>query len=68
MYSPGMPAAPFEHGESYLRAVFGFLGVFNPEVIVAEGIAMGPAQREAAIAGALAQIAELPTAAPAIAA
>jgi FMN-dependent NADH-azoreductase len=59
MYGPGMPAAPFEHGETYLRAVFGFLGVLTPEVIVAEGVAMGPEQRETAVAGALARIAEL---------
>jgi len=63
LYGPGMPAAAFEHGETYLRAVFGFLGVFNPEVIVAEGIAMGPEAREAAIAAALAQVAALPVAA-----
>lgn len=59
LYGPGMPAAPLEHGETYLRAVFGFLGVFTPEVIVAEGVAMGPDAREAAVAGALARIAAL---------
>jgi FMN-dependent NADH-azoreductase len=63
LYGPGMPAAPYEHGETYLRAVFGFLGVFNPEVIVAEGIAMGPEQREKSIAAALSQVAALPAAA-----
>jgi FMN-dependent NADH-azoreductase len=62
-YGPGMPAAPYEHGETYLRAVFGFLGVFNPEVILAEGIAMGPEQREKSIAAALSQVAVLPAAA-----
>jgi len=59
-YGPDAPAAPFEHAETYLRAVFGFLGVSKPEVIVAEGIATGPEQRERALAEALAQIAALP--------
>jgi FMN-dependent NADH-azoreductase len=62
-YGPGMPAAPYEHGETYLRAVFGFLGIPNPEVIVAEGIAIGPEQREKSINAALAQAAGLPLAA-----
>jgi len=59
-YGEGAPAAPFEHAETYLRAVFGFLGVSKPEVIVAEGIATGPEQRERAVTEALAQIAALP--------
>jgi FMN-dependent NADH-azoreductase len=62
LYGEGAPAASFEHAESYLRAVFGFLGVFKPEVIIAEGLAMGPEQRENAVAGALAHIAALPAA------
>jgi len=61
-YGEGAPAASFEHAESYLRAVFGFLGVVKPEVIIAEGVATGPEQRERAVAGALAQIAALPEA------
>jgi FMN-dependent NADH-azoreductase len=63
VYAPGAPAAPFEHGETYLRAVFGFMGVTHPEVIVAEGVAMGPDHRAQAIAAAEAQIAALPMAA-----
>jgi FMN-dependent NADH-azoreductase len=63
LYGPGVPAAPYEHGETYLRAVFGFLGIYQPEVIVAEGIAMGPEQREKAIGAALAEIAGLAEAA-----
>lgn len=59
-YGPGAPAQPFEHGETYLRATFGFLGIFQPEVIAAEGIAIGAEQRESAIKNALAQIAALP--------
>jgi FMN-dependent NADH-azoreductase len=52
-YGAGMPAAPAEHLETYLRAVFGFIGVTNLEIIVAEGVQMGPEQREKALAGAL---------------
>jgi FMN-dependent NADH-azoreductase len=59
VYSPGSPAASFEHAESYLRVVFGFLGVTDLEVIVAEGLAIGEEQKAAAMAGANAKIAAL---------
>jgi FMN-dependent NADH-azoreductase len=52
LYGAGSPAAPAEHVESYLRAVFGFIGI-SPEFIVAEGIMMGPEQREKAVSEAL---------------
>jgi FMN-dependent NADH-azoreductase len=52
-YGAGMPAAPAEHAESYLRAVFGFIGVTNPEFIVVEGTQIGPEQRLKAIDDAL---------------
>lgn len=58
-YGPSSPAAAFEHAETYLRTAFGFIGVTNLEVIVAEGVAIGPEQREAAIAAAEEQIAIL---------
>lgn len=57
-YADPSPMASFEHTETYLRTVFGFIGL-NAEVIVAEGIAVGPDQRAAAIASAEAQIAAL---------
>ena len=57
-YGQGAPAAPFEHAESYLRAVFGFIGT-DIEVVIAEGLAVGPEQRAAAISGAESQIAAL---------
>ena len=56
IYAGESPMASFEHTESYLRTVFGFIGL-NPEVVVAEGIAIGPEQRSAAIKGAEAKIA-----------
>lgn len=56
-YGPGKPAAAFEHGESYLRGVFAFMGIPNIEVVAAEGVAVSPDQRQAAIAQAEQQIA-----------
>jgi len=58
-YGPGKPHAAFEHGESYLRTVFGFLGVSNVETILAEGVAIGPEQRKTALDAALAVSAAL---------
>lgn len=53
LYGAGSPAAAAEHVETYLRAVFGFIGVTTPEIIVAEGINMGPDARKASIDAAL---------------
>ena len=52
-YGAGTPAAIGEHLETYLRWVFGFIGVANPEFISADGIQMGPEHREKALTGAL---------------
>ena len=52
-YGPGTPAAVGEHLETYLRWVFGFIGVANPEFISADGIQVGPEHREKALAAAL---------------
>jgi FMN-dependent NADH-azoreductase len=52
-YNAGTPSAVGEHLETYLRWVFGFIGVANPEIISADGIQMGPEHREKAIEGAL---------------
>jgi FMN-dependent NADH-azoreductase len=52
-YGAGTPAAVGEHLETYLRWVFGFIGVANPEFISADGIQMGPEHREKALSGAL---------------
>lgn len=52
-YGVGAPAAVYEHAEAYLRGLFGFIGVTDIEVIVAEGIGLGPEHREKALAGAL---------------
>lgn len=52
-YGAGTPAAVGEHLETYLRFVFGFIGVQNPEFIAADGIQVGPEHRGKALAGAL---------------
>jgi FMN-dependent NADH-azoreductase len=52
-YGAGTPAAAGEHLETYLRWVFGFIGVANPEFISADGIQIGPEHREKALADAL---------------
>ena len=52
-YGAGTPAAVGEHLETYLRWVFGFIGVKNPEFISADGVQVGPEHREKALAGAL---------------
>jgi len=52
-YGPGTPAAVGEHLETYLRWVFGFIGIKSPEFISADGIQIGPEHREKAVANAL---------------
>lgn len=58
-YGPGSPIAAFEHAETYMRTALGFIGVSKIEAIVAEGLAVGPDQRAAAVAAAEQQIAGL---------
>ena len=52
-YGADTPAAFGEHLETYLRWVFGFIGVKNPEFIFADGIQVGPEHRDKALAAAL---------------
>lgn len=58
-YGPGTPHHAYEHAESYMRTVLGFIGIRDPEVVVAEGIAIGPEQRAASVKGAMERIATL---------
>ena len=48
----------FEHVETYLKGVFGFIGV-TPEFVHADGIAVGPEQRDAGIANGLEEVERL---------
>jgi FMN-dependent NADH-azoreductase len=58
-YGAGTPAAALEHLESYLRGVFGFIGVTSLEFISADGIRVGPEQREQALTNALQAVTKL---------
>lgn len=48
----------FEHVETYLTGVFGFIGI-APEFVHADGIAVGPESREAGIANGLGEVERL---------
>ena len=47
-----------EHVEAYLKPMFNFLGI-EPEFVRADGIAVGPEQRETAIANSLVEVERL---------
>ncbi|HWK52765.1 MAG TPA: FMN-dependent NADH-azoreductase [Hyphomicrobiales bacterium] len=51
IYSEG-PAAAFEHQESYLRTVLGFVGITDVQVIRAEGVNLGEDAKAQALAQA----------------
>ena len=57
-YGPGGNVAA-EHLESYLRTVFGFIGITDLTFIAADGIQIGPEQRAKAVSGALQAASEL---------
>jgi len=50
-YGPDAQAA--EHLETYLRFIFGFVGITDLSFVAADGIQMGPDHREKGISGAL---------------
>lgn len=52
VFSGEAPRAAFEHQESYLRAVFANIGLSDVEIVRAEGVALGPEQKDEAIAAA----------------
>lgn len=52
-------SSPMDFQEPYLKALLGFIGLNDVEVIRAEGVAMGEDARQAAVAQALAQVTEL---------
>lgn len=64
IYSAGSPGAAMDHQESYLTAIFGFLGVTDVEFIRAEGVKLSEEAKEKAIAGARRDIAERSVALP----
>ncbi len=50
------PAAGQEFGESYLRFLFGFLGIDEVSFVRAQGLGLSPQQRRSALEAALASI------------
>ena len=54
LYAPGTPQAAHDFQETYLRAILGFIGIEDIEIVRAEGLAYG--QREAAMRAALASV------------
>ncbi len=59
VFSEGGPAAAFDHQESYLRSVFGFIGIPDIEIVRAEGLSVGPELKVQAIKAAEGEIANL---------
>jgi FMN-dependent NADH-azoreductase len=51
-YSPGGPMAAYNFLEPYLRAIFGFVGVYDIEFISAQPMDVTPDLREAAVGAA----------------
>jgi len=66
-YGEGAPAAVLEHLESYLRGVFGFIGVSEPEFIIAEGLQVSPEQRDKSMRQAMQAAAALAASAASLA-
>ena len=56
LYAPGTPQESHDFQETYLRAILGFIGIEDIEIIRAEGLAYGPEQRQAALHAALASV------------
>jgi FMN-dependent NADH-azoreductase len=48
--------APFEHAESYLKIIFGFIGVTDLTFVRAEGLMLSPEHRQKGLDAALAAI------------
>ena len=55
-YYADAPAVTMEHAETHLRAMLGFIGVTEPEFIIAEGLAVGPEMRAQAMQDALGHV------------
>src|SRR6185312_8195210 len=58
-YGAQSPVAAWDHQESYLKTVFGFLGVTDVRFLRAEGVNVSPEQKEKAIAEARGEVASL---------
>ena len=52
-YSPGGPMHAYDFVEPYLRAIFGFIGITDIELITGQPMHGSPEQRDVALAGAI---------------
>ena len=57
-YDAGSPAAGLEFLESYLRGIFGFIGI-EPESVAADGLGVSPQQREESMKAAIGETVRL---------
>ena len=57
-YNGNSPTAALEHLETYLRGIFNFIGI-EPEFVAADGLAVGPEQRDWSIKAALGETVRL---------
>ena len=58
-YAAPSPMALMDHQESFLTGFFGFIGITDITFVRAEGVSLGPEQRQRAIESALAEAAAL---------
>jgi len=58
-YGPDSPLSAFDHQEAYLRQALAFIGLTDVTVVRAEGIAVSPESKEAALASARREISAL---------
>ena len=59
IYSTSEAGQAMEHQESYLKTIFGFMGVTDVRIVRAEGLATGSDNHSSAMAAAAQEIAEL---------
>jgi FMN-dependent NADH-azoreductase len=57
-YDSGSASQALEHLETYLRGVFNFIGI-DPEFLAADGLSIGPSERERSIREALGETVRL---------
>lgn len=52
VFAEGSPNERHEHAETYLRSILSLVGITDVEVVIAEGMAISPEHRDAAVQGA----------------
>jgi FMN-dependent NADH-azoreductase len=58
-YGPDSPITAFDHQETYLKQALGFIGLTEITIVRAEGLAVSPESKEAALASARQSISAL---------